>query len=92
MVRLLITKTLLSFLQQEGYTHIQQRGIEKSLDNDDACILVPWKKGIAQFEEANLQFEPIESSNIADMLDVEFGINFWVELPEAVAAKFKQLD
>jgi hypothetical protein len=90
--RVLFTKSLLNFLKQQGYTHIQQRGIEKKLDTDDAYILVPWKNGIAQFEEASLQLEPIESTDITDMLDVEFGLNFWVELPETVAANFTLSD
>ena len=81
---------MFSFLKQEGYTHIQHRNTEASPDTDDAYILVPWKQGIAQFEEADLQLEPIDSSDITDMLDVEFGINFWVELPEDVAEKFRK--
>lgn len=86
--RILFTKKLLNFLKEQGYTHIQRRGIEQGIDTDDNCILVPWKNGIAQFEDASLQIESIESTDVSDMLDVEFGINFLVELPDEVARPY----
>ena len=96
-MKILFTKALHHFLIQHGYTHIQLRGIERkgeedipspALPNDD-FILIPWKKGIGSFEEA-VRIEKIDSTEITDMLGVEFGIRFWVELPEEMANLFEQ--
>lgn len=78
--RQLLSKSLLAYLTRQGYTHMQLRGIETSIDTDDDYILVPRTPSFAHFEESDLPVEPINSSAITDMLDVEFGINFWVEL------------
>lgn len=93
-MRMPLTKQLLTSLKQQGYTHIQQRGIESKPGStihteeypDDNCILVPWKKDILSFEEANLQLLEIDSADVSDMLDVEFGIRFYVELPNSFIA------
>ena len=85
--RIILTLALIKKLKSAGYTHFQLRGIDandenKKLDfNHDNYILVPWKKGITVFEDSNLQLEVIDSTDIIDMLDVEFGVSFWVELP-----------
>ncbi|HTE11831.1 MAG TPA: hypothetical protein VK645_12685 [Chitinophagaceae bacterium] len=94
---LLFTPALIAFLKAQGYTHIQLRGIGRKADaaihsaeeNDDNFILVPWKEGISLFEEHDLNMEKIGSTEFTDMLDVEFGISFWVELPERVAMLYK---
>jgi len=95
--RLLFTPELLAFLKRQGFTHMQFRGIEekpkknkRSADEDD-YILLPWKEGIGLFEDAEWRVEPIESTDVSDMLDVEFGINFWVELPAEVATAYEKL-
>ena len=59
--------------------------------NEDDYILIPWKEGITIFEDTSLQLEKIDSTDVTDMLDVEFGINFWIELPEDVAAAYGKL-
>jgi len=93
--RILFTAGLYKFLIELGYTHMQLLGVERESDNekdeemDDAYILIPWKKGISLFEDTDLRIEPIDSTDISDMLDVEFGINFWVELPDEVATGYK---
>ena len=93
--RILFTAELHKFLIELGYTHMQLLGVRKKLDKekneetDDAYILIPLKDGISLFEDADLRIESIDSTEISDMLDVEFGINFWVELPEEEAAAYK---
>jgi len=93
--RILFTAELHKFLIELGYTHMQLLGVRKKLDKekneetDDAYILIPLKDGISLFEDADLRIEPIASNDISDMLDVEFGINFWVELPDKVATAYK---
>ena len=85
--RLSYSSQLHDFLKREGYTHIQLRGTGL-MDNN--YILVPWKDNPeTKFEESNFQMESIDSTDISDMLDVEFGIEFWVELPKDVAKKYQ---
>jgi len=88
--RLRFSKELLQQLIQQGYTHIQQRGVENKPEstlhtNEDPeydYILIPMKQSGFSLEDVS-RVLPIDSSDVSDMLDVEFGINFYVELPNA---------
>ena len=81
------TKELLMSLKKRGFTHIQQRGIENrpgqnflsKEDDEYDYILIPWKKDILIFEDASMRLLEIDSNELYDMLDVEFGIVFWVD-------------
>ena len=91
-MKLLFTKQLLQQLKQQGYTHIQQRGIEsKSRQQirvtDDPSydyILIPVRQTDFSLEDV-LRVLPIDSTDVSDMLDVEFGIDFYVELPDSAS-------
>ena len=93
--RIPFTKQLLQQLKQQGYTHIQQRGHENKPestlhskdDPEDGYILIPWKIEVLLFEDAQLQLLEIDSTDVTDMLEVEFGINFWVEMPPFPSAQ-----
>ena len=86
--RLSYSPQLHDFLKEEGYTHIQLRGTG---ENDNHYILFPWKDNPkTKFEESNFQMESIDSSDISDMLDLEFGIEFWVESPAEMVNKFQK--
>lgn len=95
MSRLSFTKDLHQFLKTELFTHIQLRGIEpktainSQTENQDDYILIPWKEDILLFNEADWKIEEINSSEVADMLDVEFGVYFFVELSNEMAEKYK---
>ena len=93
--KILFTEVLLRFLKRQGYTHMQLLGIQQRTEqypeqmNRDHFLLKPWKRGIGLFEDANMQLEEIGSTDISDMLEVEFGIHFWVELPEKLAKDYQ---
>lgn len=94
-IQIIFTSALLDFLKKESYTHLQLRGIipeseaSNGLKTEEDYILVPWKESLKKFDEADFQMEEINSTDITDMLDVEFGIQFLVELPEPIAARFQ---
>lgn len=97
-MRILLSRSLLQFLQIHGYTHMHLRGIEKkpgttlhSKDvQQDNYILVAHTDQVLQFEERQLHLEKIDSTAVTDMLYVDDIIQFWVELPEAIGKAYKQ--
>lgn len=94
--RLPFTKSLYDFLVRRGYTHIQLRGLApkeaialfSSKMNNDDYVLVPWKEGLASFEDANW-VEHISSAEVKDMLDAPDGIHFFIELPAEITSEYK---
>ena len=77
---------------------MQLRGIEKLLDeekynpkeNDDSYLLIPWKEGILLFEDACVQMEKMDSTEVKELLTPPDGIKFLVDLPDEAAQDFEK--
>ena len=81
------TRPLHSFLIQEGYTHMRLIGVS----GNQNFTLIPLQENISdQFEEVDFRIEPINSTEVTDMLYPMLGVSFYVELRDELATKYQQ--
>lgn len=88
-MRVPFNRKLRSYLLDQGYTHVYNKGIESyekdgtKDDEDNKYILTPLRPGDPAFSDAAMseRIEDINSTDVCDMAEDDMFINFLLEIP-----------